>query len=96
MGGRWKIGGGGCVWTDMTRKMDRQVGRRMELGTEALKYIFKFYFLKLPFHDYSNHVACWLKRFIISGPGCHYAFKNPGLKSDRLSSKGKVWVTRII
>ena len=45
------------MWRDVTRKMDKQIQKRMELATEALKLIFKFYFLKLSFCDYSNHVA---------------------------------------
>lgn len=42
----------------MTRKMGKQVEKRMELQTEILNLSFKFY-LKLSFCVYSNHVT-WL------------------------------------
>lgn len=45
------------VWRDITKKMDKQVEKKMELGTEAVKLSFKCDLLKLLFCDYSNHVV---------------------------------------
>lgn len=48
---------GRSVWRDITKKMDKQVEKKMKLGTEAVKLSFKYDFLKLLFCDYSNHVV---------------------------------------